>query len=210
VDPAFIHRFVPATAPDAPVWLLLHGTGGSEDDLIPLGKRLAPGSAFLSPRGQVMEGSAPRFFRRFAEGVLDLEDWRFRTGELADFLTAAVEKYALQGRRLTALGYSNGANIAVGLLLLRPRLLNSAVLLRPMFVDRPARPPDLSGRAVFIGSGRLDGIVPAKDPDALAGLLRSYGARVDVEWRDAGHPLNAGDLTAVSAWLERRKLEPSS
>src|SRR5450631_3975217 len=128
---SYHHRFEPGTNPSAPPLLLLHGTGGNEDDLIPLGQNLSPGSALLSPRGDVLEHGQPRFFRRFAEGVFDFADVERRTAALADFISAAAKRYGFDPTRLVGLGFSNGANIGASLLLMRPESLARAVLLRP-------------------------------------------------------------------------------
>ena len=132
VDLGFVHRFLPPEDESGPTLLLLHGTGGNEEDLIPLGEALAPGAAVLSPRGKVSEHGAPRFFRRLAEGVFDHEDLLFRTHELADFVEAAAEEYGFDRSKLVAVGYSNGANVAGSTILLHPGLLRAAVLFRAM------------------------------------------------------------------------------
>src|ERR671925_274796 len=128
-DLGFAHRFIPG-APDKPVLLLLHGTGGDENDLLPLGEALLPGAARLSPRGKVLENGMPRFFRRLAEGVFDLEDLRLRTEELADLVRDASKAYGFDPSRVVAFGYSNGANVAASLLLQRPETLRGAILAR--------------------------------------------------------------------------------
>lgn len=198
---SYVHRFEPATKAGAAPVLLLHGTGGNENDLLPIGRQLAPGSALLSPRGDVSEHGMPRFFRRFAEGVFDLEDVARRTHALADFITAAAAKYGFESDRLTALGYSNGANIAASLLLLRPKVLARAVLLRPMVVLQPEQLPDLSGKHVSLISGRHDPIVPLDHPPRLADMLRRAGARVDLHWLEAGHQLTEADLVHASTFF---------
>src|SRR5882762_5959864 len=152
----FVHRFEPGTLPRAPALLLLHGTGGNEADLLPLGRILVPGAALLSPRGKVLEHGMPRFFRRFAEGVFDVDDLKRRTHELADWVTVATVAHSLAGRPLMAVGFSNGANIAASLLLLRPEVLAGAVLLRATLPFEPEVPPALAGRPVFIAAGRAD------------------------------------------------------
>ena len=156
----FVHRFLPAEAPGLPTLLLLHGTGGDENDLLDLGRALVPGAALLSPRGKVLENGLARFFRRLAEGVFDLEDLRYRTGELADFAAAACQAYGLDAARLTAAGYSNGANIAASLLLLRPGTLQSAVLFHAMVPLVPENLPDLRGKGVFLAAGKADRLIP--------------------------------------------------
>jgi len=204
---AFVHRFAPApdaAQPPVPALLLLHGTGGDEDDLVPLGRALAPDWALLSPRGQVLEGGAPRFFRRLAEGVFDVEDLVARAGQLADFVGEAARTYSLDEGRIVAVGYSNGANIAAALLLLRPGVLAGAALLRAMVPFEPERRPDLTGTSVLLSSGAQDPLVPAANRERLATLLADAGASVDVHLEPAGHGLTQGDLEAVRRWLAAR------
>ena len=125
LQPDFIHEFVPGRSERT--LLLLHGTGGNERDLIPLGRELDPDAALLSPRGKVLENGMPRFFRRLAEGVFDLEDLKTRTHELADFVEAAARHYKFAAGQIVGVGYSNGANIAASMLLLRPEILRAAI-----------------------------------------------------------------------------------
>jgi phospholipase/carboxylesterase len=199
-DLGFIHRFIPG-APDKPALLLLHGTGGDENDLLPLGEALLPGAPRLSPRGKVLENGMPRFFRRLAEGVFDLDDLRQRTHELADFVDVAVGAYDLGERRPVAVGLSNGANIAAAMLLLRPEVLGGALLIRPMVPLTPEVLPDLRGLPVQINAGQLDPLVPAPQSEALATLLREAGASVDLRWIAGGHALTREDLEAGRAWF---------
>jgi len=201
---SYHHRFEPGSDPAAPPLLLLHGTGGDENDLIPLAQKLAPGSALLSPRGDVLEHGQPRFFRRFAEGVFDLADVAKRTHALADFISAAAQRHGIDVTRLTALGFSNGANMAASLLLLRPESLAAAVLLRPMVVLEPAKLPDLSGRSVLISSGNVDPIVPNDHPVRLAQMLRRAGAAVELQTHAASHGLVPADLAAARVFLDAR------
>jgi phospholipase/carboxylesterase len=196
----FIHRFAPATRPGLPPLLLLHGTGGNEDDLLPLGERLLPGAARLSPRGQVLERGMPRFFRRIAEGVFDLDDLRRRTDELAEFVTAAGAEYGLPSPPV-AVGFSNGANIAAALLLLRPGTLGGALLLRPMVPLVPSPLPALAGVPVQINAGVADPIVLPEQSEALADLLRQAGANVSLDWINVGHTLSAADLEIGERFL---------
>jgi phospholipase/carboxylesterase len=196
----FIHRFAPATRPGLPPLLLLHGTGGNEDDLLPLGERLLPGAARLSPRGQVLERGMPRFFRRIAEGVFDLDDLRRRTDELAEFVTAAGAEYGLPSPPV-AVGFSNGANIAAALLLLRPGTLGGALLLRPMVPLVPSPLPALAGVPVQINAGVADPIVLPEQSEALADLLRQAGANVSLDWIKVGHTLSAADLEIGERFL---------
>ncbi|WP_291825175.1 alpha/beta hydrolase [Bosea sp. (in: a-proteobacteria)] len=195
----FIHLYEPGGDPARAPLLLLHGTGGDERDLIGLGRAVAPGAALLSPRGKVLEGPMPRFFRRLAEGVFDEDDLRRRTHELADFIEASRARYGLQ--QPVAVGFSNGANIAASLLLLRPEVLAGAALLRAM--SPFAQPPqaDLSGKRVLILSGAMDPIVPADDVGRLAKTLSGNGASVDHRTLPAGHGLSQPDIGLLQSWL---------
>jgi phospholipase/carboxylesterase len=196
----FQHRFLPGTDAGAPPLLLLHGTGGNEDDLLPLGEALLPGAARLSPRGQVLENGAPRFFRRLAEGVFDLDDLRARTHQLSDFVEAAGRTYKLDGPPI-AVGFSNGANIAAAMLLLRPGVLRGAMLLRPMVPLVPEPLPSLGGVPVAILAGRMDPIVSPEQSEDLAELLRASGAQVELDWISGGHGLMREDLDVGRRWL---------
>jgi len=196
-----IHVYEPAAAGERRTLLLLHGTGGNEDDLLPAGRLLIPGAGLLSPRGKVLERGMPRFFRRFAEGVFDIEDLKLRTAELANFVTAAAAHYHFDAAQVIAAGFSNGANIAASLLLLRPSILKAAVLFSPMVPLVPDPLPSLAGVNVFISAGRRDPIVPADNTERLAALLQSCGASVDVRWTAGGHSLGAEDVEAAAAWL---------
>jgi phospholipase/carboxylesterase len=198
---SYHHRFEPGTRAGAPPLLLLHGTGGDENDLIPLAQKLSPGSALLSPRGDVSEHGARRFFARLAEGVFDPSEVTRRTQALADFVAAAAKLYRLDLARLTAVGFSNGANVAATLLLFRPETLAAAALLRPMIVLEPAAPPDLSGKRVLLSAGNVDPIVPADHPPRLAALLRRAGADVTLQTQAASHGLVPADFAAVRDFL---------
>lgn len=198
----FHHRFEPGVDSAAPPLLLLHGTGGDENDLIGLGRALSPGSALLSPRGPVLENGMPRFFRRLAEGVFDEADIRRRAGDLAAFVAQARAEYGLAAP--VAVGFSNGANIAAATLLLHPETLAGAVLLRAM-VPLSERPSvDLGGRPVLLLSGALDPIVPTDNAARLADDLQAAGAEVTHTVQPAGHNLSQADLAAAADWLSRR------
>jgi phospholipase/carboxylesterase len=200
-QPDFIHEFV-AGKSDRTL-LLLHGTGGNERDLIPLGQELDPDASLLSPRGKTLENGMPRFFRRLAEGVFDLEDLRKRTNELADFVASAAKHYEINNDKIVAVGYSNGANIAASMLLLRPEILSAAILFRAMVPLTPDKQPNLSSVFVFISGGAFDPIVPGSETKALAELLRSGGADVTVRFLQTGHELTPQDVDLASQWLSK-------
>jgi phospholipase/carboxylesterase len=193
----FIHRFEPGTAQARPL-LLLHGTGGDENDLVPLGRAVAAGAALLSPRGRVLEHGMPRFFRRLAEGVFDEDDVHRRAGELADFVDDARARYGIGAP--VALGYSNGANIAAAVLLLRPQALSGAMLLRAMVPLREPPRADLAGKPVLIVSGAQDPIAPPDNATILADVLRQSGAAVEHRVLHAGHPLSNADVALARDW----------
>lgn len=199
----FTHRFIPADQDGAITLLLLHGTGGNENDLLDLGRMLAPNAALLSPRGKVLEHGMPRFFRRLAEGVFDLEDLRFRTHELADWIEHAIKEYNLDRKKLIAVGYSNGANIAASILLLRPGVLRGAVLLRAMVPLEPDSTPDLRGTRVLIRAGRFDQLISPESGERLAQMLEQAGADVDFQWHPGSHGLSMEDVQAAQAWLQQ-------
>ncbi len=198
---AFIHRIKLASEPNRPPLLLLHGTGGDEDDLIPFGNMISPGSAFLSPRGKVLEGGMPRFFRRLSEGVFDEEDVRRRANELADFIAEAKEAYGLAAP--IAVGLSNGANIAAAVLQLRPEALAGAALIRAMVPLQDAPAVNLSGKPVLILSGASDPIVPADNAKRLASILQTAGADVEHRMLPTGHGLSQTDVALTKTWIEQ-------
>lgn len=199
----YIHEFVPGNSDRT--LLLLHGTGGNERDLIPLGRELDPNAALLSPRGKILENGMPRFFRRLAEGVFDVEDLKQRTNELADFVTAAPQHHKLAADQIVAVGYSNGANIAASMLLLRPEILRAAILFRAMVPLVPEMLPDLSSVRVWIGAGDQDPIIPPSETQRLVELLRGAGADVTIRFAHAGHALTNDDVQAARHWLEGLK-----
>ncbi len=204
----FIHRFVPAQETDAPLaLLLLHGTGGDENDLLELGRQIAPAAALLSPRGKVLEHGLPRYFRRLAEGVFDLEDLRTRTHELADFVEIAARRYRLVPDRIIAVGFSNGANIGASVLLLRPQVLAGAVLFRAMVPLVPDPMPNLRGKPVLLAAGRQDPIVSPAETDRLRRLLVQAGAEVTLHWEPAGHGLTPADISTARLWLQEWRID---
>lgn len=196
-----IHRFEKGTAAGSPPLLLLHGTGGDENDLIDLGRAVAPGSALLSPRGAVTENGMPRFFRRLAEGLFDEQDVKRRADELADFIAAARQRYGIEAP--IALGFSNGANIAAALLLQRPEALSGAVLIRP--VVPLSQPPTLAinGTPVLILSGSQDPLAPTSVPAKLAAQLKDRGAVVDHRIVPGGHNMSQADVTLAAAFIKQ-------
>ena len=200
---AYVHRFEPGADTASPPLLLLHGTGGDETDMLPLGREIAPGSALLSPRGNVLEGDMPRFFRRFREGLFDEDDVRRRAKELAHFIAEARRAYGVA--EPVALGYSNGANIAAAVLLLHPKTLAGAILLRATAPLAEPPKPDLSGVPVMILSGRDDPIIPRSGAEKLALALAAAGARVERVELPAGHGLTRGDVERAKAFFARER-----
>ena len=197
------HLFMQGTDTVAPVLLLLHGTGGTERDLIPLAQLVSPGSSILSVRGNVMENGMPRFFRRLAEGVFDLEDLVLRTAELNDFLDTAAEQYGFDRRKVVAIGYSNGANIAASLLFHYETSLLGAILHHPMVPIRDVQLPDMTNLPVFIGAGDNDPICSPQETSELERLLSGAGAAVTVYWEQRGHQLTQSEAAAAKAWFEQ-------
>src|SRR5918912_502112 len=214
----FIHSFIPPRPEESgagtatrrrktegkafTTFLLLHGTGGNEQDLIPLAYELDKNAAILSPRGKVLEnGISPRFFRRLEEGVFDLEDLKFRTDELADFVIDASKAYDFDLQHIIAVGYSNGANIAASMLLLRPEILSSAILFRAMVPLVPQTLPNLSDKHIFMSSGLMDPIVSRQEADRLFGLLKKAGANISLSWQVSGHELTMEETRKAKEWL---------
>ena len=202
----FIHRFIPSDSnakESKQTLLLLHGTGGTEDDLIPLGSELAPNASILSVRGRVLENGMPRFFRRLEEGVFDLEDLKMRTDELAEFLVKSSSKYMFDEKRIIAVGYSNGANIAASLLLRRPESLAGAILFRAMVPYIPTVMPDLSNKSIMLSEGLHDPIVSRPEAQRLSEIFTNAQSNVTLKWQDSGHNLTNEDIFAAKKWLER-------
>ena len=198
----FTYRFEPG-ARGARTLLLLHGTGADENDLLPLGRALDPGANLLSPRGKVLENGMPRFFRRLAEGVFDVDDLKTRTDELAGFLGEAVPRFDLDAANLVAVGFSNGANIAASTLLRHPKVLRAAVLLRPMVPYEPEELPDLGDVPVFIGAGRSDPLIDPSETERLATILEEAGAEVELSWVPGGHQLDPREVESARGWIAK-------
>jgi phospholipase/carboxylesterase len=199
----FIHRFIPGSNSDGRTLLLLHGTGGDENDLIPLGKATDPNAGLLSLRGRVLENGAPRFFRRLAEGVFDEEDVVRRSHELAGFLDSAIEKYNISSHELVAVGYSNGANIAAAMILLGVAPFVRAILLRAMIPLTNTEPIEPVARRILILEGEVDPIAQPAQGKTLAARLRATGASVDLLFQKSGHELIGQDVAAARHWLPK-------
>jgi phospholipase/carboxylesterase len=198
----FTHLFIPSQSPAASrVLLLLHGTGGNENDMMPLGRDLDPDAALLSLRGNVLENGMPRFFRRLAEGVFDEEDVVRRANELADFIGTATTKYDFDPKQLTAVGYSNGANIAAAVLLLRPGTITSAILFRAMVPLTPDAKPNLGGTRALICTGAHDPISPVENAERLTAMLRAAGADITLRLQNGSHQLVYDEIAAAKNWL---------
>jgi phospholipase/carboxylesterase len=195
----FVHRFVPGD-PSRPVILALHGTGGDENDLLPLARMIEPHGAILSPRGRVLENGMPRFFKRLAEGVFDQDDLREQTEALAHFIATAAQQYGFDPSQVHALGYSNGANIAASVMLAYPKSLAGGMLLRAMIPFEPAQPPDLSHARVLLSAGRQDTMIPQALTTRLAEMLKTSGADVTLLWQSGGHGLTAAEVSEVGGW----------
>lgn len=206
-DLGFVHRFVPPLEDRLrPVTLLLLGTGGDENELLPLGRELWPGAALLAVRGNAFEDGKPSFFHCSADGSFDVDDLKNRTDELAEFIEGASERYGFRQRNLVVVGYSNGANIAASLILLHPHHLGLAILFRVNVPLIPAITRDLSSLSVFIGSGLHDSVVSIDEPAQLRAMLESGGADVSLCWHEGGHELATEDIDAARAWLNRDKI----
>jgi phospholipase/carboxylesterase len=201
-DLELVHRFSTGEGQNAQTTLLLlHGTGGDENDLVPVGESLLPGAAILSPRGAVRERGMPRFFARLAEGVFDLEDLALRTQQLIRFVNGAVAKYELDASRLIAIGFSNGANIAASVMLTGPSVFSHAVLFRAMVPFEPREHAKLGGTPVLLSSGEWDPIATPEQARWLQTLLTAAGAKPTLNFFDAGHELTRGDISAAASWI---------
>lgn len=196
------HLFQQGRDPAKPTFLLLHGTGGNESDLLPLAGMIDPDASVLSVRGNVLENGMPRFFRRLAEGVFDEKDLVFRTKELYEFLDEASKKYSFDRKNIVAIGYSNGANIAGSLLFHYQDALKGAILFHPMVPRRGIDLPDLSETKVFIAAGTNDPICSPQESSELQLLLEQAHAKVDIHWENKGHQLTLGEIKAAAKWYQ--------
>jgi len=222
----FKHRFIPSPPPlqqhattsnfnqkqrtkddnESLTFLLLHGTGGNEDDLISVGQMLSSSASLLSPRGKVLENGMPRFFKRLAEGVFDMEDLKFRTKELADFVKEASNTYSFNLNKTIAVGFSNGANIAASILLSYPETIKGAILFRAMVPFIPDSLPELSGKKVLLSAGTFDPIVSKSQIEGLLNILQKSGADVTLKWQQSGHNLTQKDIFNAKEWLEKNSI----
>ena len=197
----FVHKFKPGRLPVA--LLLLHGSGGDENDLLPVAAALAPGAAVLSPRGNVVEHGARRFFSYPGPGGFDADEARQRVDDMAEWIDRITKEYAIDPHRLYGLGYSNGANMAAAAMLLRPGTIAGACLLRSRAVVTPANLPDLKGAPVLISAGQTDHLIPPSAAEALGQLLTNAGARVDLAIQNAGHDLTPADFSLGKQWFAK-------
>ena len=187
--------------------VLLHGTGGNEEDLIPLGKEIESTASILSLRGKVLENGMPRFFRRLAEGVFDMEDLKFRTHELADFIQQCSLHYKFDLRKTIAIGFSNGANIAASLLLLRPDVFEGAILFRAMIPLVPNPLPDLSNKKVLLSAGVNDPIVSRMETESLYRLFQNANTNIVLKWENSSHNLIKEDIVVARKWISNNFFE---
>lgn len=197
------HLFKKGSDMNKPVFLMLHGTGGNEQDLLPLAAHIDPEASVLSVRGNVSENGMPRFFKRLSEGVFDMEDLKFRTKELYDFIGEAAKEHGFERNNVVAIGYSNGANIAANLLFTYEDALKGAILHHPMVPDRKADLPNLTGTPVFIAAGTNDPICPAEESTDLEQLLTGAGADVVLHWENYGHQLTMPEVEAAKRWYDQ-------
>ncbi len=181
--------------------VLLHGTGGNEEDLIFLGKKIEPNASILSPRGKVLENGLPRFFRRLSEGVFDLEDLRIRSHELADFIQKCSLHYKFDLENTIAIGFSNGANISVSMLFLRPEVLQGAILFRAMVPFIPDPLPNLSSKKILLSAGLEDPIVSRNETENLFRLFQKTNAIITLKWQPSSHNLIQEDILVAKPWI---------
>ncbi|WP_077324187.1 alpha/beta hydrolase [Virgibacillus siamensis] len=194
------HIFQQGNDATKPTFLLLHGTGGTEQDLLPLAEAIDKDASVLSVRGSVSENGMPRFFKRLAEGIFDEEDLIKRTKELYEFLNEAAEQYDFDRNNIVAIGYSNGANIAGSLLFHYEDALKGAILHHPMVPRRGIELPDLSGKRIFIGAGTNDPICSPQESEDLKTLLENADANVELHWENRGHQLTPSEVQAAAQW----------
>jgi len=197
-DTDYIFREIEGT-PGAPVLFVFHGTGGDEFQFLELAQHLVPGAHVISPRGDVSELGALRFFRRTGEGVYDIADLDRRTLKMAGFI--ATQRDRVGAPSAFAFGYSNGANILASVLFTQPALVDRAVLLHPLIPFAPKPQTGLAGRKVLITAGRRDPICPPAATNALASYFAAQGADSETVWHEGGHELRQVELEAAQRFL---------
>ncbi|HSP21520.1 MAG TPA: alpha/beta hydrolase [Planococcus sp. (in: firmicutes)] len=196
------HIFQKGSDSSKPTLLMLHGTGGNENDLMPIAAHIDSQASVLSVRGNVSENGMPRFFKRLSEGVFDMEDLKIRTEELYEFIGKAAEEHGFDRSNIIAIGYSNGANIAANLLFTYADALKGAILHHPMVPNRDTELPNLAGVPVFIAAGTNDPICPAEESTDLERLLSNAGASVKLHWESYGHQLTMPEVEAAKEWYD--------
>lgn len=201
----FIYNYIPGSSEN--VLFLLHGTGGNEDDLLTVGQMLDRKASIVAPRGKVLENGMPRFFRRISPGVFDIEDLKFRANELGEFVDLLCTKHSFDSGSLVGVGYSNGANIAASLVLLKPTLLRRSILFRAMLPLVLDKIPDLNGTSVFISGGKYDEMIPEDSTLELKSILQRSGANVKMNWEESTHALTAAEVNKAREWLLNMKLQ---
>lgn len=199
----FIHIFIKGNNNSNNCLLLLHGTGGNENDLVPIAKIIDENAAILSPRGRVLENGMPRYFRRIAPGIFDLKDLEFRTKELYNFILKAKTHYGMENHKIITIGYSNGANMALSLLFSYPGLLSGAILFRPMMPYKPKEELNLNGKKILVLAGLYDELIDSKITKELVSILQSKRANVELNWIKSGHALTYEEVEVAKKWYER-------
>ena len=191
---AYIHKVLPGS-PGGPLLFVFHGTGGDESQLVSLGLDLVPGATVISPRGDVSEHGAARFFRRTGEGVYDMDDLARGTSKMVAFVKAHVE--AAKPLAVLGLGYSNGANILASVMFDEPELFDATVLMHPLIPFEPQVQGSLAGRHILVTAGKRDPICPPNLTARLEAYLRGDGADVTVEWHEGGHEVRPNEIEAA-------------
>jgi phospholipase/carboxylesterase len=181
--------------------VLLHGTGGNEEDLLFLGKEIESHASILSPRGKVLENGMPRFFRRLSEGVFDIEDLKIKTHELADFIQKCSLHYKFDLSQTIAVGFSNGANIATSMLFLRPEVIQGAILFRAMVPFIPDSLPNLLNKKILLSAGLQDPIVSRNETENLYRLFQKTNAITTLKWQPSSHNLIQEDILVAKSWI---------
>ncbi len=186
---------------NAPIYVLFHGTGGDEHDLVPLVKAMHPDAGVLSLRGEVNEHGMNRFFKRIRPGVFDLEDLARRTNDINQFLDEVSKKYDFKKQDLIAIGYSNGANMIASLLMQCGPIIKGAVLMHPMVPRRDLDKQDLSDISILVTAGKHDAICPVSETNDLVTLLTEMNANILVKWFSGGHEITQYEVETIKDWI---------